>query len=255
MSNLAGQVAIVTGASSGIGHATAIALAKRGARVVLAARRLDRVDALASEIKQSDGTALAVGCDVANRQQVQAMVDATIGAFGRIDILINNAAIMPNAPMHKCRIDDWDAMIDINLRGLLYCTGIVLPIMLKQKTGHIVNISSVAGRKVLNGGTVYCATKHAVHAISEGLRSELAESSPNDGNRIRVTIVAPGVVITELAHSIRDDETRETSKKYYNSLPGPLTSADVADSIVFALESPEHVGVNEILVRPTAQVR
>ena len=254
-SNIKGHVAIVTGASSGIGMATSIALAGRGVKVVLAARRTERLRDVAAQIKRAGGTAVAIRCDVSNRKQVQAMVDKTIERFGAIDILINNAGVMANAPMSKCRMDDWDDMIDINLRGLLYCTGFVLPIMLRQKTGHIVNVSSVAGRKVLNNGTVYAGTKHAVHAISEGLRSELAESSPQDGNRIRVTIIAPGVVITELPDSIRHKQTREVSKKNYHSLPGPLSADDVADCMLFALESPEHVGVNEILVRPTSQVR
>jgi len=254
-SNIAGHAAIITGASSGIGMATAVALAQRGAKVVLAARRLDRLRGLAKRIKSEGGDALAVRCDVSNLKQVQNLSRKAVEAFGRIDILINNAGVMANAPMSKCRIEDWDDMIDINLRGLLYCTGTVLPILLKQKTGHIVNISSVAGRKVLNNGTVYAGTKHAVHAISEGLRSELAESSPQDGNRIRVTIVAPGVVITELPDSIRDKQTRDISKKYYSSLPGPLSAQDIANAILFALEAPHNVNLNEILVRPTSQVR
>lgn len=247
-------VAIVTGASSGIGEAAAHALAPNH-RLVLAARRRDRLAQLRRTIETSGGTAIDVGCDVSNRRDVQALVRAAMDAFGRIDVLINNAGVMANAPMIKCRVDDWDAMIDINLRGLLYCTGETLPILLRQKTGHIVNVSSVAGRKIFNGAAVYCGTKHAVHVISDALRGELAESAPHDGNRIRVSVIAPGVVITELPESIRDPETREISKKYYASIPEPLTSEDVANAIAFAVNAPAHVGINEILLRPLAQVR
>lgn len=255
MSVLADKVAIVTGASSGIGRATALALGQRGAKVVLAARRAERLRDLAKQIVDQGGHAIDAVCDVADRQQVQEMVDLTMRQWGRIDILINNAGIMANAPIIKCRIDDWDAMIDVNLKGLLYCTGLVLPIMLQQKTGHIVNVSSIAGRKILNGGTVYCGTKHAVHVISEGLRSELAEQAATDGNQIRVTVIAPGVVITELPDSIRDPDWRNLSWNYYNTLPNPLVSDDIANAILYAVEAPPHVGVNEILVRPVAQVR
>jgi NADP-dependent 3-hydroxy acid dehydrogenase YdfG len=162
---------------------------------------------------------------------------------------------MPLAPLAKCRMDDWDAMIDVNVKGLLYGVGLALPIMLAQKTGHIINVSSVAGRRLFNGGAVYCGTKHAVHAISEGLRGELSERAAEDGNQIRVTIIAPGVVKTELPDSIRDEETREVSRQYYDGLPGPLMSEDIAASILHAIQAPPHVDINEILIRPTAQVR
>jgi NADP-dependent 3-hydroxy acid dehydrogenase YdfG len=255
MSTLSGKVAVITGASSGIGEATAIVLASRGARVVAAARRGDRLEALAERIAGLGAHALPVRCDVAKRADVNELMNRAVHAFGRIDILINNAAIMANAPIVNCRMDDWDDMIDINLKGLLYGIGHVLPIMLKQKTGHIINISSVAGRKLFPGAAVYCGTKHAVHAISEGLRGELAEFAAENGNNIRVTVIAPGVVATELVDSIRDDAAREASRNYYGSFSGPLTSEDVAQSILYALEAPPHVNVNEILVRPTAQVR
>jgi NADP-dependent 3-hydroxy acid dehydrogenase YdfG len=247
------RIAIVTGASSGIGEATAIALAAQGASVVIAARRADRLTALRQRIESAGGTALDIPCDVTDRQSVKNLIDETVKQFGRIDILINNAGIMANAPMTKCRIDDWDDMIDVNIKGLLYGVGYVMPIMLQQKSGHIINVSSVAGRKVMNGGTVYCATKHAVHVISEGLRSELAESAPHDGNKIRVTVIAPGVVMTELPESIRDADHRELSRKYYNSVPGPLTSEDIAQAILYAVSTPAHVNVNEILIRPVSQ--
>ena len=255
MSTLDDKVAIITGASSGIGEATALELAKRRVKVVLTARRADRLEALSEKIVSEGGQAIALPCDIANREQVRAMIEKTQAAFGRIDILINNAGIMPNAPLAKCRMDDWDDMIDVNIKGLLYGIGFVLPIMLAQKTGHIINVSSVAGRKVFPSGVVYCATKHAVHAISEGLRYELAEQSAEDGNTIRVTTIAPGVVDTELPDSIRDDASREGFKGYVKSLRDPLTSEDIASAILYVLETPPRVGINEVLVRPTAQIR
>lgn len=253
--SLKDQVIIITGASSGIGAATAKRLAREGAIVVLAARRAARLADLHDEIEKSGGRALTVPTDVSDRTSAQRMIDTVMGVHERIDCLVNNAGIMPLAPMSKCRIDDWDAMIDINLRGLLYCTGFALPIMLEQKTGHIINISSTAGRKLFPGAAVYCGTKHAVHAISDGLRSELAEQAKDDGNAIRVTTIAPGVVKTELAESIRDEQTKAQATAYFSSMDDPLQSEDIAESIAFALMCPAHVGINEILVRPTAQVR
>lgn len=255
MSTLADKVAIITGASSGIGEATAVELAKRGAKVVLAARRADRLVALEKRLVKDGGHAVPVECDVAHRAQVEALIDRTMATFDRVDVLVNNAGIMPIAPMAMCRIDEWDDMIDINIKGLLYGIGFALPIMLKQGSGHIVNVSSVAGRKVFPSGVVYCATKHAVHAISEGLRYELAEQAGEDGNTIRVTTIAPGVVATELPDSIRDDRSREGFKGYVESLENPLQSEDIASSILYALESPPHMGVNEILIRPQRQIR
>lgn len=255
MSALSDKVVIVTGASSGIGEAAAQALAHKGASLVLAARRKERIERLAASIVKEGGHAVAVPCDVGRRDEVKALIDEAMKDFGRIDVLINNAGIMPLAPMAKCRIDDWDAEIDINIKGLLYGIGYALPVMLEQKSGHIVNVSSVAGRVVFPGAAVYCGTKHAVHVISDGLRSELAEQAKEDGNRIRVTIIAPGVVATELTDSIRDEKTRDISKQYYEGFDDPLQSGDIAESIVYALEAPPHVNVNEILVRPVAQVR
>jgi len=254
MSVLSDKVCIVTGASSGIGEATAIELGKRGANLVLAARRADRLESLAKQIVKDGGHAVAVECDVVDRSQVQTVVDTAMKDFGRIDVVINNAGIMPLAPMVKCRMDDWDAMIDINIKGLLYGIGLTLPVMLKQNSGHIINVSSVAGRRLFPNGCVYCGTKHAVHAISEGLRQELAEMHKDDGNKIRVSVIAPGVVTTELPDSIRDDETREQASAYYGSIAGPLLSEDIAASIVYCLEAPPHVDVNEVLIRPTAQM-
>jgi hypothetical protein len=255
MSDLAEKVVIITGASSGIGEATARAVAAEGAQVVLAARRLGRLERIAADIAGAGGSAIAVACDVTERAAVRKLIDTAVERFGRIDVLINNAGVMPLAPLAQCRLDEWDQMIDINIKGMLYGIGFVLPIMLSQKSGHIVNVSSVAGRRLFPNGAVYCGTKHAVHAISEGLRGELAEQGMTDGNRIRVTVIAPGVVETELQETINDDRTRAGMAAYAMMIGEPLSSDDVARSIVFALQSPEHVSFNELLMRPTRQPR
>ena len=247
------QVAIITGASSGIGEAAALALAAKGGKLILAARRADRLKELSQRVKDAGGQAVPVTCDVVDRGQVARVVETARKEFGRIDILINNAGIMPLAPMAKCRMDDWDAEIDVNIKGLLYGIGCALPIMLEQKTGHIINVSSVAGRLVFPNAAVYCGTKHAVHAISDGLRSELAEQSKEDGNRIRVTVIAPGVVATELTGSVRDEESRKGTEGFYHSFKQPLLSEDIAASILYAIEAPPHVDINEILIRPVEQ--
>ena len=254
MAVLSDKVAVITGASSGIGEATARKLARSGMRVMLAARRKDRLDGLVRAIVKDGGRAEALETDVRHRHEVERLIDTAIREFGQIDVLINNAGIMPLAPMSKCRMDDWDDMIDINIKGLLYGVGCALPHMLQRGTGHIVNVSSVAGRRVFPNGAVYCATKHAVHALSEGLRGELAEQAARDGNRIRMTIIAPGRVETELADSIRDDETRAAATERFSAMQGPLTSEDTADAIIYAISAPEHVNVNEILMRPTEQI-
>jgi NADP-dependent 3-hydroxy acid dehydrogenase YdfG len=255
MSVLADKVALVTGASAGIGEATALALARRGARVVLAARRSDRLSDLARRITDEKGQALAVACDVTDRPQVQQVADKALDAYGGIDILINNAGVMPLSPMAKCRFEDWDSTIDVNLKGALYAIGCVLPAMLSRKSGHIVNVGSVAGRKVFSTAAVYCASKFALHAISDALRMELAERAPRDGNAIRVTVVAPGIVTTELRDTIADQETREALQPYYDAVKPELASEDIATAILGALEAPPHVGINEIVIRPASQVR
>ncbi len=249
------RVDVITGASSGIGEATAVALDRLGVRLVLAARRTDRLDALAARITADGGHALAVTCDVTDRAQVAHVAERTLETFGRIDILINNAGVMPLSPMAKCRFEDWDLIVDVNIKGALYAIGSVLPTMLTQGTGHIINVSSVAGRVVFSRAAVYCGSKFALHAISEALRLELAERAGDDGNSIRVTTIAPGVVDTELRNSIADEDTRRAVEPYYRSIRKELRGEDIADAIVAALEAPPHVGINEILLRPTSQVR
>lgn len=245
--SLKDKVAIITGASSGIGEATARRLAESGARVVLAARRVERLEALAADIERREGTALVAPTDVTDERSVQRLARTALDAFGRIDILINNAGIMPLSPISKLRVEEWDRMIDVNIKGVLYCIAATLPTMLEQGSGHIINVSSVAGRRPFPSGTVYSATKFAVRAISQGLRLEL---SPIKG--IRVTDIEPGVVATELTHHITDNETANRFQEMWAEKT-PLESIDIAETILFVLSRPDHVNVNEILVRPTDQ--
>ncbi|MGI9013163.1 MAG: SDR family oxidoreductase [Phycisphaerales bacterium] len=250
------KIAIVTGASSGIGEATARTLAAHGAKVALAARRLDRLQSLEREINDAgSGSAIAVETDVRNRDHLKRFIEQMREAFGdHVDILINNAGVMPVSPIEAGRTDDWDRMIDVNIKGALYAIDAVLPGMIERSHGHIVNVSSVAGRNIFPGNVVYCATKHALHVISEGLRAELAQADPPRAG-IRITTISPGIVDTELPDSTTDEERREQIRQYYQSVETPLTSEDIARSILFALQSPPHVNVNEILLRPLAQAR
>ncbi len=249
MPALSDSVAIVTGASSGIGDATARHLAAAGATVVLAARRQDRLDALKHDIEAQGGAALAVPTDVTDRQAVRALAQATLDAYGRIDVLVNNAGVMPLTMLHNMRTDDWYQTVDVNLYGVLHAVEAVLPTMMEQKGGHVVNVSSVAGRRVYPGGAVYSATKYAVRALSEGMRAELG---PSHG--IRVTCIEPGAVATELTDAIGDPDVRENMGKMFARLT-PLESDRIAESIVYAVSAPASTTVAEILVLPTDQAR
>ncbi len=245
--DLSDRVVIITGASSGIGEATARAMAHVGARVVAAARRAERLEALVTALQSTGGTALAVPTDVTVPAATDHLARRTVEEFGRIDILVNNAGIMPLSPIRHLRVAEWDRMIDVNVKGVLHCIAAVLPTMLDQRAGHIVNISSIAGRRPFPAGTIYSATKFAVRAISQGLRLEL---SPTE--KIRVTDVEPGIVATELQDHITDPTTASQFKENWSD-KRPLASEDVANTIVFAVTQPTHVNVNEILVRPTDQ--
>jgi NADP-dependent 3-hydroxy acid dehydrogenase YdfG len=247
MSDLKGRIVVITGASSGIGAATMRLMAVEGAQVVGVARRQERLDALVDEIQAAGGTALGVPVDVTDREQVNSCVDRVIEEYGGVDVLVNNAGIMPLSPIRELRVQEWDQMIDVNVRGLLYCTAAVLPTMLKQQSGHIVNVGSVAGRRPFPTGTIYSATKFAVRAISAGLRNEI---SPNDN--IRVTDVEPGVVATELADHIADETARQTFAQRWEGRR-MLESEDIGRAIVYVVSQPAHVNVNELLVRPTEQ--
>lgn len=244
-SNIAGKVVVITGASSGLGENTARALAERGAKLVLGARRTDRLDALVRDITATGGEAIAVKTDVAKRADVEALVAAGRERYGRIDVLVNNAGIMPLAPMEKTMVDEWDRMIDVNIKGVLYGIAAVLPGMRDQQSGHIINIASVAGVKVFSPiGTVYSATKFAVRAISEGLRSEAPAG-------VRTTIISPGAIESELKQGSTDPETAQGVQAFYKA--NEISSDSVARAIVYAIQQPQDVDINEIVLRPTAQ--
>jgi NADP-dependent 3-hydroxy acid dehydrogenase YdfG len=243
--SLNGKVAVVTGASSGIGEATVRSLAGEGAAVVAGARRKERLDGLVEEVTRDGGKAIAVECDVTDEQQAHALVDRAIEEFGKIDILVNNAGVMLLSKVEKGLSDEWRQMFEVNVLGLLYATDAAVEAMKRQGSGHIVNISSVAGRKTRPTGGVYSGTKFAVNAISEALRQELLE----DG--IRITIVEPGAVATELTEHITDEEVRKGLKQRNIE---PLQSEDVANAIAYAVSQPQRVSVNEILIRPTQQM-
>ena len=241
-----GKVAIITGASSGIGRATALALAKAGAKVAAGARRKDRLDSLEKQI--GSGEVMIQKLDVTKKSDCDSFVDAVIKKWGTVDILVNNAGLMPLSFFKNLKVEEWDQMIDVNIKGVLYCTAAAIPHMIAKKSGHIVNISSVAGRIVFPAGSVYCATKHAVAAFSEGIRQELSQRA-----NIRVTCIEPGVVATELLNTITDKSLEkfvEASKQM-----DALQAEDIANAILFAVNSPAHMNVNEILIRPTGQER
>jgi NADP-dependent 3-hydroxy acid dehydrogenase YdfG len=242
------RVALVTGASSGIGEATARALAALGIRVAVAARRTEQLETLVERIAQSGGQALPLIADVTDEQQVQAMVRHTQEQWGRLDILVNSAGLMLLGPIAGADTEDWRRMISTNLLGLLYTTHAVLPIMQAQRSGHIVNISSVAGRIARAGSGVYNATKWGVGALSEALRQECVH------DHIRVTVIEPGVVETALASHITHTTARETALRRIQEIT-PLQSEDIANAIVYAITQPAHVNVNEMLIRPTEQER
>jgi len=244
---LDGKVAIVTGASSGIGEATALLLASEGAKVALVARRADRLEALAKRIMSEGGSALVIAADVADESQANAMVQKTKAEFGRVDILINNAGVMLLGPVDGADTEDWRRMFDVNVMGLMYGTHAALPVMKQQGSGHIVNISSVAGRTTSALSSVYSATKFAVGAFSEGIRKQESK------NKIRITVIEPGVVTTELTDHITHEATKQDIKGWIGSMKEPLQSEDIADGILYAVTQHPRVNVNEILIRPTEQ--
>ncbi|MTI20178.1 SDR family oxidoreductase [Fulvivirga sp. RKSG066] len=241
------KVVIITGASSGIGEATAKKFAKAGAKVVLAARRKEKLTALKEDIENEGGEALVVETDVTKREDVKNLAQKTKDEFGACDVLVNNAGIMPLSYMKNMHVDEWLKMVDVNVNGVLHCLAETLPDMTERKSGHIVNISSVAGREVMNGSAVYSATKYAVRALSDGLRKEL---SPKHG--IRVTCIEPGAVETELTESITDDELMNDFKDMFADLDF-LDSEDIANAIYYAVSQPNGVHINELQVRPTSQ--
>lgn len=239
-----GKVVVITGASSGLGEATARHLAALGAKVVLGARRTDKLAAIVNDIIQAGGQAVHLKTDVTQLADIQALVGIAIQAFGRVDVMVNNAGLMAIAPMEQARTDEWDRMIDINIKGVLYGIAATTPVFEKQGSGHIINISSVAGLKVFApGGTVYSGTKFAVRAISEGLRQEMA-------GKVRVTSIEPGAVDSELKFGSGDEASRNFVVDFYKQA---IPASAVARAIAYAIEQPADVAINEVVLRPTVQ--
>jgi NADP-dependent 3-hydroxy acid dehydrogenase YdfG len=241
MSNINGKVIAITGASSGIGEAAARLLAERGAKVVLGARRTERLEKLAAEINAKGGAARFRALDVTSRKDTEAFIAFAKAELGRVDVLVNNAGVMPLSPLAALKVDEWDRMIDVNIRGVLYGIAAVLPDMKARKSGQIINVASIAAHSVVPTGAVYCATKYAVWALSEGLRQE----NPD----VRVTIISPGVVETELGSDISDEGTKQVLVGFRKIA---LTPDAIARAIAYAVEQPDDVDVNEVIVRPTA---
>jgi NADP-dependent 3-hydroxy acid dehydrogenase YdfG len=235
--NITGKIVVITGASSGLGEATARMLSAEGAAVVLGARRVDRLQELANELTRNGGKALAIATDVTDCAQVK--------TFGRIDVMINNAGLMPHSPLERLKIDDWNRTIDVNIKGVLYGIAAALPYLKEQKAGHIINVSSVAGHKVSPGGAVYSATKTAVRVLSEGLRQEVKPYN------IRTTIISPGAVATELPGSATEPDVAANLHKFYEEYAIPADS--FARAVAFAMSQSDDVDINEILFRPTRQ--
>jgi NADP-dependent 3-hydroxy acid dehydrogenase YdfG len=244
--NVRDKVVVITGASSGLGESTVKLLASRGAKVVLGARRKDRIDSVVKEISATGGKAAGFAVDVANRGQMETFIKEALDNFGRVDVLVNNAGIMPIAPIGLLKVDEWDRQIDVNVKGVLYGVAAVLPQMLKQKSGHIINLASVFGIKVFApGGTVYCATKAAVRTLTEGMRMELHSEN------IRCTVISPGAVLSELQNSTSDPSSAKFVKELYDKVGIPADS--VARAILYAIEQPADVEIDEVVLRPTAQ--
>ena len=242
---ITGKVVVITGASSGLGEATARYLAEHGAAVVLGARRAERLQALVDEITRAGGKASAVVTDVTDPLQVQALVDAAVETHGRVDVILNNAGVMPHSPLERRKIDDWNRTIDINIKGVLYGIAAALPHMQRQRAGHIINVSSVAGHKVGKNNAVYAATKTAVRVITEGLRQEVKPWN------LRTTIISPGAVATELPNSITEADVAKGIGQFYDEYAIPAES--FARAVAFAISQPDDVDINEILFRPTRQ--
>ncbi len=244
-SNIADKVVVITGASSGIGESTAKLLARHGAKVVVGARRKDRIDAVVKEISGAGGKAIGFAVDVTKRAELEALIKGAVDSFGRVDVMVNNAGIMPIAPIKLLKVEEWDRQIDVNIKGVLYGVAAVLPQMQKQKSGHIINLASVLGIKVFApGGTVYSATKFAVRALTEGLRVEL------HAENIRCTMISPGAVASELQDGTSDQASAKFVKEFYTiAIPADA----VARAVLYAIEQPGDVEIDEVVVRPTVQ--
>lgn len=242
---ISGKVVVITGASSGLGEAAARHLSSLGATVVLGARRVERLQALAKELAARGGKTLVLQTDVVVREEVARLVDEGAKQFGRIDVILNNAGVMPQSLLEKGRVDEWDQMIDVNIKGVLYGVAAALPHMIRQRSGQVINVSSVAGHRVRPGTSVYSATKHAVRVLTEGLRQEVKP------HNIRTTVISPGAVESELPTTVADPEVAERVRQFYETTAIPADS--FARAVAFAMSQPEDVDVNEILFRPTKQ--
>ncbi|RKD69767.1 NADP-dependent 3-hydroxy acid dehydrogenase YdfG [Sinobaca qinghaiensis] len=248
MSNWNGKTIIITGASSGIGEATAERFVKEGANVVLAARREDRLKELQDKLSGETGKAVYKKTDVTSEKEMKELAEFAINEFGQIDVLFNNAGLMPLSFMKNTKVDEWDKMVDVNIKGVLYGVAAVLPHMIERNEGHILTTSSVAGHEVMPTGAVYCGTKFAARIIMEGMGKELAESN------IRTTSISPGVVQTELTDTITDEDAMSFLKDGVGlGSMTPLASEDIAEGVFYAVNQPAHVDVNEIIIRPTNQ--
>lgn len=243
LSGIEEKVVAITGTSSGIGEATALLLAERGAKVVLGARRLDRLEALATRIAKKGGEVAYACIDVKRRADLSDLVGLACERYGKLDVLVNNAGVMPISPLDDLRVEEWEEMIDVNLKGVLYGIAAALPIFRQQGFGHVINIASTAAYLVLPTMSVYAGTKVAVRAISEGLRQEV-------GSRLRVTIISPGITQTNFAESITNPEVKAQLEERANKAAMPPEA--VARAIAFAIEQPADVDVSELVVRPTA---
>jgi NADP-dependent 3-hydroxy acid dehydrogenase YdfG len=244
MSGIEGKVVAITGASSGIGEATALLVAERGAKVVLGARRTDRLQALAIRITEAGGEVAYARTDVKQRKDLSNLVSLACERFGKLDVLVNNAGIAPISFLDELRVEDWDEMIDVNVKGVLYGIAAALPLFRKQGSGHFVNIASTAGHRVVPTMSIYAGTKFALRAISEGLRQEA-------GDKLRVTIISPGYVQTDIADSVTHPEMKARIIESINK--AAIAPNAIARAIAFAIEQPADVDVNEIVIRPTAQ--
>ena len=244
MSNITGKVVVITGASSGIGEATALLLAEQGAKVALGARRSDRLEALATRIRDAGGEVAYARTNVRRRDDLSDLVKLACERYGKLDVLINNAGVMPISPLDDLRVDDWEEMIDVNIKGVLYGIAAALPVFRKQGSGHFVNIASTAGQKTVPNQSVYSGTKFAVRAISEGLRQEA-------GDKLRVTIISPGFVRTNFAEGVTSSEMKAQLTASRDKFAIPPDA--IARTIAFAIEQPADIDVNEIVIRPTAQ--